>query len=334
MRINRRLKIIVLLTILFICVWISKNGRYANWKNTIHLSTTIRNVGSNVIVQDNLHRISTVRVKGSGDDYLIPNEGICRSIENDVRLLILVCTRITNFLERQTLRKTFLNKYIGNGGNVRYVFLLGRNFNSENQTALENESLTFGDLLQENFIDTYHNLTLKTIMGFKWVSKYCRNARFVLKVDDDVFVNVENLLRATEQYGVALQSSIGGLCVRGSVPYRGSGSKWDVTLEEYPNKTYPPYCSGTGYITSTKVASDIYDISRSSKVHYLKIEDAYIGICAKHLGYRMTNIYGFGVQGNERLYNAKIGQNKCTIITVHPVTASQIERLWNVKCKM
>ena len=43
------------------------------------------------------------------------------------------------------------------------------------------------------FQDTYHNLTLKTIMGLKWTSIFCSQARFVLKTDDDIYVNVELL---------------------------------------------------------------------------------------------------------------------------------------------
>ena len=56
------------------------------------------------------------------------------------------------------------------------------------------ESFIYGDIIQENFIDGYYNLTLKTIMGFKWSSKYCSNAKFIMKLDDDVVVNTFDLL--------------------------------------------------------------------------------------------------------------------------------------------
>ena len=55
----------------------------------------------------------------------------------------------------------------------------------------------------ENFIDSYGNLTLKTMMGLKWASRYCWRAKFVYKVDDDMFVNVENLLKYLQQYQVS-----------------------------------------------------------------------------------------------------------------------------------
>ncbi len=44
--------------------------------------------------------------------------------------------------------------------------------------------------------DTYHNLTLKTVMGLKWASIFCPQAKFVLKTDDDIYVNLPLLLDA------------------------------------------------------------------------------------------------------------------------------------------
>ncbi len=52
----------------------------------------------------------------------------------------------------------------------------------------------YGDLVQENFIDSYRNLTLKTLMGIRWASIHCSNAKFVVKIDDDVIINPFYLL--------------------------------------------------------------------------------------------------------------------------------------------
>ena len=106
-----------------------------------------------------------------------------------------------------------------------------------------------------------------------WASTHCANAEFVMKVDDDVFVNAKNLLRAIVKYADDLQISIGGLCLGITTPSRKvtkyyyefpftfhtfeEKHKHDVPYEEYLSYTYPPYCSGTGYIASSKVAKDI-----------------------------------------------------------------------------
>ena len=52
--------------------------------------------------------------------------------------------------------------------------------------------------MQGHFIDNYFNLTLKTISMMKWISDYCYKVKYVLKVDDDMFVNMQNLTDFSE----------------------------------------------------------------------------------------------------------------------------------------
>ena len=57
---------------------------------------------------------------------------------------------------------------------------------------VEQESQIFHDIVVEDFVDSYHNLTLKTMMGMRWIATFCEHAQYVLKADSDVFVNMEN----------------------------------------------------------------------------------------------------------------------------------------------
>ncbi|KAK8764334.1 hypothetical protein V5799_033058 [Amblyomma americanum] len=63
------------------------------------------------------------------------------------------------------------------------------------QERVANESARYGDVIQAAFRDSYRNLTLKTVFLLKWAYMHCSSTRFVMKADDDVFVNVNNLLR-------------------------------------------------------------------------------------------------------------------------------------------
>ncbi|NXD32714.1 B3GT4 galactosyltransferase, partial [Spelaeornis formosus] len=47
-----------------------------------------------------------------------------------------------------------------------------------------------GDILQGDFADTYGNLTRKTLLLLRWARACCAGSPFLLKADDDVFVNV------------------------------------------------------------------------------------------------------------------------------------------------
>lgn len=63
---------------------------------------------------------------------------------------------------------------------VKVVFLVGEPLSNETQLHIVQESDAFGDLIQESFVDSYNNLTLKTIMMLKWVTTNCgdRGERF------------------------------------------------------------------------------------------------------------------------------------------------------------
>ena len=45
-------------------------------------------------------------------------------------------------------------------------------------------------MIQENFLDSYHNLTYKSVMWLRWTAEYCPKAKYLLKMDDDIFVNI------------------------------------------------------------------------------------------------------------------------------------------------
>ena len=81
------------------------------------------------------------------------------------------------------------------------------------------EAEDHNDVVIEDFHDTYLNLTLKTTFMLKWIGKSCPDAKFVFKVDDDVFVNTEKLwatLESSHLYSsmVTLPEKEGG-----TVPY-------------------------------------------------------------------------------------------------------------------
>jgi len=61
------------------------------------------------------------------------------------------------------------------------------------------EFVMYKDLVQGNFFDSYKNLTLKAVLGLRWVSQYCRNAPFAIKVDDDTFLNIFEIVRLMKE---------------------------------------------------------------------------------------------------------------------------------------
>lgn len=56
---------------------------------------------------------------------------------------------------------------------IKILFLVGQTLDNDTQNRIFNESELYGDMIQESFIDSYNNLTLKTIMMLKWVNDNC-----------------------------------------------------------------------------------------------------------------------------------------------------------------
>lgn len=63
------------------------------------------------------------------------------------------------------------------------------------QRVLGREHGRYGDLIECRSRDTYTNLTLKSISALEWTRQYCPGARYLLKTDDDMFIDVRRLLR-------------------------------------------------------------------------------------------------------------------------------------------
>lgn len=54
------------------------------------------------------------------------------------------------------------------------------------------------DIIQEDFVDSYKNLTVKIIMSFKWVKLYCPQAEYVIRVNHHVVMNTYAMIKFLE----------------------------------------------------------------------------------------------------------------------------------------
>lgn len=110
-----------------------------------------------------------------------------------VELLVLIVSKTENLKLRDAIRKTWLNDLKQHGG--IYAFFVGRSFDKRIQDQIENENKSNGDIILVDLIEDDYNITSRTIALISWTNKFCPKAHFVLKCDDDVYVNVNNLQR-------------------------------------------------------------------------------------------------------------------------------------------
>ncbi|XP_064929524.1 UDP-GalNAc:beta-1,3-N-acetylgalactosaminyltransferase 1 [Columba livia] len=243
----------------------------------------------------------------------------------DPFLVILVTSHPEDVKSRQAIRITWGSRDLWWGHRVLTLFLLGQETRREADAAVlsvEDENILYGDIIRQDFLDTYDNLTLKTIMGFRWVTEFCSNVRFLMKTDSDVFINTPNLVKSLLKLNSSKNVFIGYPLVD-NFAYRGFSKKTYISYDEYPFKTYPPYCSGMGYILDGKLALRIYELM--SHVKPIKFEDVYVGICLNMLKVNIS------IPEDNKFFLYKIDFDICKyrhLVAVHGLTPSEIIRFW------
>ncbi|XP_074859162.1 beta-1,3-galactosyltransferase 2-like [Carettochelys insculpta] len=216
--------------------------------------------------------------------FVINERDICN--DKTPFLVLLIATKADEKRHREAIRKTWGNESAVPGVKFVRLFMLGVNDKEQNE-ALLRESSQYHDIIQQDFLDTYKNLTLKTMMGLKWVATYCADANFIMKTDTDVFVNTEYLIqRLLRPLTPPSQFYFTGFLMRNGRPHRSKQSKWYVPKEVYPSEHYPDFCSGTGYVFSGALAAKI--IHASLKIKNLYLEDVYVALCLDHEGIKMV----------------------------------------------
>ena len=214
--------------------------------------------------------------------YVIDNPNICKLYPGlkEIELLIIILTVHNYVQQRNALRETWLTYSKNNTASVRYAFLLGEIKDTKLKADIIKESDFYRDIIKADFVDVYSNLTYKTIMGFKWAATKCGVAKAVLKTDDDMYINMPNVLDIVRNNFSSLQTNIVGSCSQRAGPIRNQKSKWFASINSYPGKFYPGFCSGTGYLTSLNVAQKVFEVS--PHVPYFHLEDVYVALCIKN----------------------------------------------------
>ncbi|XP_061698384.1 beta-1,3-galactosyltransferase 1 [Syngnathoides biaculeatus] len=237
-------------------------------------------------------------------------------------LVILISTTHKEFDARQAIRETWGDESTFSDLRILTIFLLGRNTDAVLNQMVEQESQIFHDIVVEDFIDSYHNLTLKTMMGMRWVATFCPKAQYVMKTDSDVFVNMDNLLyKLLKPTTKPRKRYFTGYVIHGG-PIRDMRSKWYMSRDLYPDSKYPPFCSGTGYVFSSDVAELIFKTSLHTRL--LHLEDVYVGLCLRKLGIHPYQNTGFN--------HWKMAYSLCRyrrVITVHQISPEEMHRVWN-----
>jgi len=128
--------------------------------------------------------------------------------------------------------------------------------------------------VQENSSFVCRNLTYKGVAALKWITTYCSNAVYIMKCDDDVFVNMFALLKHLNDLYVHNFRRRLIICLVWHRMHVLRQGKWGIPKDELPDDLYPVYCSGMGFVLTTDTAVAMYRVS--FYVKFMWVDDAYI----------------------------------------------------------
>lgn len=224
--------------------------------------------------------------------YLM-NDPVCNS--SSPLYVVLVHSSPDHEAHRRAIRGTW-------GRAAPVIFLLGESNSSAVQEALEHENEQYHDLVQGSFLDSYRNLTYKHVLGLKWITYHCPAAKYVLKVDDDVFVNTpfleEFLTRELSPAG-ARHLVMCDVMVDAMVK-RSYRSKWRVSHREYRDRHYPDYCTGWAILYSPDAVVQLY--REAQRTEYFWIDDVHVtGTLLRKINYTLTAVGDLSIQDTRAL---------------------------------
>lgn len=149
------------------------------------------------------------------------------------------------------------------------------------------EKEEFDDILQADFIDHYYNLTLKTVFTIKFFLQEGHFhpdsplPYFVMKIDSDAYLNLPQLVKELQVLRKNSTLSGGNFILGHSMKpkkirrvNRNRKSKWWTPKYMFDGHYFPPFVSGSGFVTTRPAAKCLYDTALQTPFFHL--EDVFL----------------------------------------------------------
>nr|CAD7449862.1 unnamed protein product [Timema bartmani] len=251
--------------------------------------------------------------------HYIPNLELCLNLGKHLKLLVVITSAPSHKEARLAIRQTW--GHYTQRSDIAIAFLLGSTGDLQLRESLKAEHGIYSDLIVARFVDSYNNLTLKTVSMLEWVDTYCNKVEFILKTDDDMFINIPKLLSFLNKHSKDSKKIYGRLAKRWK-PIRNKKSKYYVSAQQFSPSLFPDFTTGPAYLLTRDVIHDLY--TKALQKTYLKLEDVFItGIVAQELQIKRFHV-------NEFL-NKRVSFNPCNVqkgISIHMVKYHEQFDLW------
>ncbi|XP_013405714.1 beta-1,3-galactosyltransferase 1-like [Lingula anatina] len=258
--------------------------------------------------------------------YIIKEEKFCEKLSEPPYLLVLICSYHDREYSRLAVRETWgsvsqsqswvdgrpLNQA------VKILFFVGTHIVSSWNKKIAHESQIHSDIILEDYTESPFNASIKTIGAFKWAAAFCPQAKYVLKVEEDVFIDIPKVLDILSHSNTVY----GARHAKFSVQRNG---QWAVPYSVFPFETFPPFLGGPAYAMSLDLAKRIYEASEYFPM--IVLEDAYVtGVLREVVGAEIKQFEEFGNWGSRQPSSCDVAQGK--VIAGNRLEADDMLFLW------
>lgn len=238
----------------------------------------------------------------------------------------LIHTSPTQFERRAANRRTWMSDH---DPRTKVYFLMGTVKLESLQRKIDDEESKYHDIIQGNFVDSYHNLTYKHTMALKWFTENCPNVKYLLKIDDDVFVNVP----AVYEYLVNNKNDTNFILGIYFPPFETAREgKWKTSVKDIRDRYIPEYASGQSIIYSNDFVREAF--KRTFTTRFLWIDDLFVsGYIRMQINVRIEPIYKIRLS-DDQLNMVLNGTNTTFpdpmfLVSEHDRKYDDMIKLWN-----
>ena len=123
--------------------------------------------------------------------------------QHSPKMLIAIMANPLDKTRRNYIRKLWGHRTVLDPLNALILFFLGKAYSNELQKDILKESEVHNDIIQFDLMDTFHNLTLKSLSMMKWYNTHCTTTPWYVKTDIDSFWNIYLLNKILESKDIS-----------------------------------------------------------------------------------------------------------------------------------
>ena len=195
---------------------------------------------------------------------------------------------------------------------VKLIYVTGRASLIDTQKHIEEESNKFNDIIQGDFEDSYYGLGNKSITTWNWIRMYCHTAKVFMKTDDDLALDIQRIVKSVQPY-INKPRHLMCYLINNAYVNREIESKFYVSLDEYPDEFYPPYCNGWVFLYTVDIVEEM--CRHMVQTEMFKIEDVWT------TGMVMKNVHNLTIINMEDL----LGMTSAHRAVLHGIPPSSMK---------